>query len=96
MHNPDDKYPTRLEFEPSTSEFRAKTGPNEPSGTALGQYLCGSNTDYTLVHIHFGNSVAHVFVDLSIKYEPISLKFSTGNFQVILTSVKKSLDHFAM
>ena len=23
MHNPDDKYPTRLEFEPSTSEFRA-------------------------------------------------------------------------
>ena len=37
MHNVlDDKHPTRLGFEPSmpTSEFRATTGPNEPSGTA--------------------------------------------------------------
>ena len=35
MHNVlDDKHPTRLGFEPSmpASEFRATTGPNEPSG----------------------------------------------------------------
>ena len=31
MHNLDDKHPTRSGFEPSTSEFRATTGPNEPS-----------------------------------------------------------------
>ena len=35
MHNPDDKYPTRSGFEPSTSMFRATTGPNEPSGPAV-------------------------------------------------------------
>ena len=34
MHNLDDTYPTRPGFETSTSEFRAKAGPNEPSGTA--------------------------------------------------------------
>ena len=32
MHNPDDKYPTRPGFEPSTSEFQATTESNEPSG----------------------------------------------------------------
>ena len=30
VHNPDDKHPTRSGFE--SSEFRATTGPNEPSG----------------------------------------------------------------
>ena len=34
MHNPDDKHPIRPGFEPSTCEFRAKTGPNETSGPA--------------------------------------------------------------
>ena len=32
MHNPDDKYPTRPGFEPSTSEFQATIESNEPSG----------------------------------------------------------------
>ena len=32
MHNPDDKYPTRPGFEPSTSESQATTKSNEPSG----------------------------------------------------------------
>ena len=32
MDNPDDKYPTRPGFEPSTSEFQATTESNEPSG----------------------------------------------------------------
>ena len=31
MHNPDDKYLTRPGYGPSTSEFQATTGPNEPS-----------------------------------------------------------------
>ena len=31
-HNLDDKYPTPPGFEPSTSEFWATTGSNEPSG----------------------------------------------------------------
>ena len=31
VHNPDDKYPTRPGFEPSTSEFQATTESNEPS-----------------------------------------------------------------
>ena len=31
MHNLDDKYSIRSGFEPSTSEFRASTGTNEPS-----------------------------------------------------------------
>ena len=30
MHNPDDKYPARPGFEPSTFEFRATTGLNKP------------------------------------------------------------------
>ena len=30
MHNLDDEHPTRPGFEPSTSVFRATTGPNEP------------------------------------------------------------------
>ena len=34
IHNPDDKYPTRQGFKPSTSEFRATTGPNEPAWPA--------------------------------------------------------------
>ena len=34
MHNPIDKHPTHPRFEPSTSEFRATTGPNEPLGAA--------------------------------------------------------------
>ena len=34
MHNLDDKQPTRPGFEPSTSEFRATIGPNEPPGPA--------------------------------------------------------------
>ena len=34
MHNLDDTHPTRLGFETSTSEFRATTEPNEPSGPA--------------------------------------------------------------
>ena len=32
MHSPDDGYPTWLGFEPWTSEFRATTRPNEPTG----------------------------------------------------------------
>ena len=35
MHNTDDKYPARLGFEPSTSEFRATTGPNKPSAVTF-------------------------------------------------------------
>ena len=35
MHNPNDKHPTRSGFEPSTSEFRVKTGPSEPSWPAF-------------------------------------------------------------
>ena len=34
MHNSDDKHPTQPGFETSISEFRATTGPNEPSGPA--------------------------------------------------------------
>ena len=34
MYNIDDKYPTRPGFKPSTSEVRAATAPNEPSGPA--------------------------------------------------------------
>ena len=43
----------------------------------------------TLGHIHFGNSVAHAFRDFSINYEPISLKFRKGNFQVISLKLRK-------
>ena len=32
MHNLDDEPPTRPRCKPSTSAFRATTGPNEPSG----------------------------------------------------------------
>ena len=32
MHNPDNKHLTRPGFEPSTSEFRPTTRPNEPPG----------------------------------------------------------------
>ena len=32
MHYPDDKYPTRPGFEPSTSEFQATTESSKPSG----------------------------------------------------------------
>ena len=37
----------------------------------------------TLGHIHFVYTVAHElkFVDFSVNYEPISLKFSTGIFK---------------
>ena len=34
-HNLDGKHPTRPGFEPSTWEFRAKAGPNEPSGRSF-------------------------------------------------------------
>ena len=34
MNKHNDKHPTQPEFEHSTSEFRATTGPNEPSGPA--------------------------------------------------------------
>ena len=34
MHNLDDEHPTRPGLEPSTSAFRATTGPNEPLGPA--------------------------------------------------------------
>ena len=34
IHNLDDEHPTWRGFEPSTSAFRATTGPNEPSGPA--------------------------------------------------------------
>ena len=34
LNNPDDKYPTRPGFEPSTSQFWATIGPSEPSGPA--------------------------------------------------------------
>ena len=35
MHNLDDTNPTLPRFEPGTSEFRATTGPNEPSEPAI-------------------------------------------------------------
>ena len=35
MHNPDDKYLTLLGFDPSTSDFRATTVPNEQSESAV-------------------------------------------------------------
>ena len=40
MHNPDDKHPTRPGFEPSTSEFQATIGANEPSAGALIDQVC--------------------------------------------------------
>ena len=42
MHNLDAKHPTRPGFEPSTSEFRATTGSNEPviDGVRIAQ--CGA------------------------------------------------------
>ena len=39
MHNLDDNHPTRPGYEPSTSEFRAPTGPNEPLGRPQGTVL---------------------------------------------------------
>ena len=35
MHNPDDNYPTRPGFEPSTSEFRAPTGMSHPTRSPI-------------------------------------------------------------
>ena len=40
MHNHDDKYQNRSEFEPGTSMLQAPVDTNEPLGPAILQYTC--------------------------------------------------------
>ena len=53
MHNLDDQYPTRPGFQPSTSEFRATTGSNEPSGQAMEMRESKENL-YLRIHSEMG------------------------------------------
>ena len=76
MHNPDDKHPTRPGFEPSTSEFWATTGPNEPSGSCL----CTTVHMSTRANTRFCSDVVLMLVD-RLRHWP-SIRTASGEHYV--------------